>query len=69
MFGFVIVTEDGIKLGIVEKTDLGYLIGSSEISRDKNLDVSIDGILKRRNYIWKYWWFIQWNMTGKIICS
>ena len=58
MFGFVIVTEDGIKLGIVEKTDLVYLIGSSEISRDKNLDVSIDGILKRRNYIWKYWWFI-----------
>ena len=53
MLGFVLVTEDVIKLGIVERTDLGYLIGSSGIYRDLNIDESMeywkDGTTHRKN--------------------
>ena len=41
---FTLGNSDGTKLGINEKTDLGCLIGSSEVSKDYNLDGSLVGI-------------------------
>ena len=44
MFGFEIHTKYGIKLEIIERIYLVYLIYSLEISRNHNLDEYLDGI-------------------------
>ena len=44
MIGFLVFTEDGSKLGIVETADLDSLIGTSEGPIDNHIDSSLDGI-------------------------
>ena len=45
MIGFKFGTSGGVKIGIIERTYLGSLISSSEISRDGYIYGSLDGIL------------------------
>ena len=54
IFGFVIGTADGIKLGIIKITNLGSLIGSSKIYKDRNIGVSLNIIDQRYNCTFKY---------------
>ena len=54
IFGFAINTAYWTKLGLIESTFLGYIIVSSEISINNNLDGSLDEISLRRKFTWKY---------------
>ena len=44
MFRFPLETSDVIKLGIIESTDMGSLIGSSERYINKHIDGLLDGM-------------------------
>ena len=44
IFLFALGTVDGIELGIIEKTDLGYLIFYHKVSIEDKLDGSLDVI-------------------------
>ena len=63
IFEFAPLTVYGIKIGIIERTDTGYLIGSSEISKNEKLDGQLYVIQKICNCIWKKIWFIKYNST------
>ena len=67
IFLFVLGTSNGIKFRRIEGTDLGSLTGSSKISRNKNIDTSLDWISGRRNFTWQAWWLPQLSVTGTII--
>ena len=54
----------GKEHGIIERTDMISLIGSSQRYMDRKIDVSIDEILQTRNYEWQDWWFTQFINTG-----
>ena len=64
IFGILFCTEDGIKLGIIEWTDVDSLIYSSEICVNNKLDGSLDDISQRCNCTCKAWWFTWCNVTG-----
>ena len=57
MFGFALINEDGIKLGLIERTELGSLMYYYGRYRNHKLDGSLDGILRRRNFKWQDFWF------------
>ena len=57
MFVFELITVDGIKPGIIVRNDLGYLIDSSERSRNHNVAGSLDIISQIRNCTRKDLWF------------
>ena len=44
MIGFVVFTEDGRKLGIIETADFVSLFGTSEIPIENKIDSSLTGI-------------------------
>ena len=44
MIRFVVCTAYGIKIGNIELNDMVYLIGYYEITRNTNLDSSLNGI-------------------------
>ena len=48
---FILGTEYGIKLGINERTNMGYLISSSERSKYGKLNGSLGGILLRFDHL------------------
>ena len=55
MFGFTLSTADAIKLGIIESTDLGSLIGFSKIYINGKFSVSLNIIGLRWNYTCQDW--------------
>ena len=44
MFVFALVTVDGTTLGLIERTCMGFLLGSSGRYINNKLDGSLDGI-------------------------
>ena len=66
---FLVSNTYGIKVGNLEMTDLVSLIDTSEISRNINIDSSLNGIFWIQNWTWQYWCFIQWNYTDIKICN
>ena len=50
MIVFALGNVDGIKIGIIERTDLYHLISSSKTSINTNLNYPFDGISQRRNF-------------------
>ena len=67
LFGFALDIVDVIKPGIIESTDLGYLMCYSERSVNNRHGASPYWILNRIKYACQAWWYTLCNFTGNII--
>ena len=56
-FVFSLRTEDVIKIGLIERTDVNYLIDSSERYINHKIYGSLHGISRSWNCTWQYLWF------------